>query len=193
MKNTMGFHGSSAITIVCGAVTAIITAFCVMLLIPSNVQSTVLIEIYRALIDVAGVLVGLVGIVGVFVLQSIGSSISDTQREAKEKKKARDILAGRGGGEIYIDLDREVGRLERIEKGLRKVQNTAIKMVFAVLMFFTAQILCDIIGIANSSTPNPLLKVLLQLLPIYFLIYGIFATFVLTQLPSDAYKLLDSL
>lgn len=119
------------------------------LLFPPNLDVGVRADVFRTLAEIGGALLGLVGVIGVFLLTSFQTSLSDISRDFSmlEDKKAR--LGNLGDeGKRFDQLKAEAEEIKT-----RRIPKSRLGF-FATISFLLAEIVFAIMGLGQVPFPD---------------------------------------
>lgn len=103
-------------------------------------------EMFRALAQIGGALVGFAGIVGVFGLDAIRSAMAENSRTASDLQ-IRNVTQFTSPSEV----DLRITDLYRRNALLRRYMESSLKDMFLTLVFFLVQIIVAVLGLSGES------------------------------------------
>ena len=179
-------------------IAVILVSVALSLLVPLTLSTRVRIMLFQTLASVAGVLIGFIGIVGVYALDSIRSRIADNSKRIGqlqgEYRRLEPKLLQSGENLTWPVVDVTLITISFEVDALRKQQdrfvfnyNSAILVFFASVIFSLATIACAVLGISGADLAIPMLgwRVLL-LVNFSSLFLSIFLTSLLAYLTTQS-------
>lgn len=114
--------------------------------LPPNTPTANILEMFKALAEVGGALVGFAGIVGIFALDAIRSAIGDNNNAAANLR-----IKGKDVGMVFVD--NELMALRNRNRDLGRYMQSSLKDLFLTFVVFILEITFAVLGISGES-PN---------------------------------------
>lgn len=125
---------------------------------PLELDNALRTDLFRALAEVGGALIGFVAIVGVFGLDSIRSRVSDigmqiSELQSEQRGVDRTYVAGTlpYTETAIIILELQIAELRKRRNGLRDYGRAGLMLLFFSVIAFIVEICCTILGMARLS------------------------------------------
>lgn len=122
-------------------------------------EPSVMSQVFRAFVDLGGVLIGLVGLVGIFTLSSNRSAVHEMDRGLDQlERDLRNLELKIPSGNVpprILEFLRDRIILRQSQRDTLLWQETSfLNLFFAAIALFTLQIFVGILGLAYSSMIN---------------------------------------
>ena len=111
--------------------------------LPPNTPTANILEMFKALAEVGGALVGFAGIVGIFALDAIRSAIGDNNNAAANLR-----IKGKDVGMVFVD--NELMALRNRNRDLGRYMQSSLKDLFLTFVVFILEITFAVLGISGE-------------------------------------------